>query len=181
MDELLDAEWLGEMGDDMLLDRIGRGDDDRTVQDFDMPDEDWELEDLAHDWRDDVEDVPVPPKLDPDALTAEHERRKKAAEPSGPRTPTEGASQPMSTTAENMAHVRQQTTKVGEAAASVTHAMDLLRDAATQIGGVSGDLPGPNRAAAACTEAAGQLEQLQGLVMGLNNVIEEAAANPQAG
>jgi hypothetical protein len=89
LNEILDSEWFGEMEDDMLLDRIGQGDDDRSVHD-ETSDEDWDLQDMAHDWRDDVEDVPVPPKLDPDALIAEAERRKKTA------PPTKGAIPPMS-------------------------------------------------------------------------------------
>lgn len=60
LQDFLDSEQFAELGDDMLLDRIGRGEDDRTISD-DMPDEEWELQDLLHDWKDDVEDVPVPP------------------------------------------------------------------------------------------------------------------------
>ena len=32
LNEILDSEWFGEMEDDMLLDRIGQGDDDRSVK-----------------------------------------------------------------------------------------------------------------------------------------------------
>jgi hypothetical protein len=88
LNEILDSEWFGEMDDDILLDRIGQGDDDRSVHD-ETSDEDWDLQDMAHDWRDDVEDVPIPPKLDPAALIAESERRKKASD-------TKGTHQPMS-------------------------------------------------------------------------------------
>jgi hypothetical protein len=155
-------ELMDQLEDDALLDAIRDG-----VQGDLGPDELTELLGTIRD-NPDARDIPVP-------ITGRIERGENL-------TPQrEGASQPMATTAENMAIVRQQTAKAGEAAAAITHAMDLLRDAATQIGGVSGDLPGPNRAMAACTDAASQLEQLQGMVMGLSNIIEEAAANPQAG
>jgi hypothetical protein len=164
-------DFLGELDDDMLLDQLGRGED-----------ESGELGEMLGGWRDDIDAEPVPPIAERvQEIHDLNQQYDKPAERSAPRTPTEGASQPMATTEENMAIVRQQTAKAGEAAAAITHAMDLLRDAATQIGGVSGNLPGPNRAMAACTDAASQLEQLQGMVMGLSNIIDEAAANPQAG
>lgn len=86
----------------------------------------------------------------------------------------------MSTTEENMALVRAQLEKVGQAVAAVTQAHDLLHDAAGHILAVSGNLPGPNRAAAACVSTASRLEEIQGEVMRLNEIIETAANNPNA-
>jgi hypothetical protein len=82
LDELLDSDWLDEMEDDILLDRLGHGEDNRTIYD----EHDDELQDAAHDWREDIEDVPVPPKLDPEALIAEANRR---AQSSGSRGTSE--------------------------------------------------------------------------------------------
>lgn len=93
--EFLESEYFAEMSDDMLLDEIGRGEDHRTVSD-EMPDEEWEMQDAAHDWRDEIEEVPLPDKLDPAAILAEHERRKKADGPPGPRQTSEGTTPSMS-------------------------------------------------------------------------------------
>lgn len=57
--ELLESDQFGELSDDMLLDRVGKGEDDRSVHD-EMPDEDWELEDQMHDTRDEIDEVPIP-------------------------------------------------------------------------------------------------------------------------
>lgn len=92
--EFLDSEYFAEMSDDMLLDEVSRGVDHRTISD-DMPDEEWALQDKLHDWRDDVEDVPLPPKLDPEAIIAEHLRHTNPAEPPGPRSTSEGTPAPM--------------------------------------------------------------------------------------
>jgi hypothetical protein len=151
LNEILDSEWFGEMEDDMLLDRIGQGDDDRSVHD-EIPDEDWNLQDMAHDWRDDVEDVPIPPKLDPDALIAEAERRKKAA------PPTEGASQPVSINDD---------AQVIRAVANDSSASGAAQLAASNFGDVQ--MPSTDRltdASATLQEAIGGLESGAGQAAG---------------
>lgn len=58
--EMLESEQIDELADDMLLDEVGRGEDHRTILDFGIPDEEWELQDHLHDIREQTEDEPVP-------------------------------------------------------------------------------------------------------------------------
>lgn len=69
-------DFLGELDDDMALDRLGRGED-----------EDGELGDMLGSWRDDIESEPVPPIAE--RAQEIHELNKQYDKPA-PRTPETG-------------------------------------------------------------------------------------------
>lgn len=108
--------------DETLIDFVGQG------YDVNAPG-DQAVADLLGAWRDDVAGAPV----DESRLPSAHTARGKL-----PPAPTTGGI--MGTTQENAAVVRQQTEKVGEAVASVVHALDVLADANNAASGCSGKL-----------------------------------------
>lgn len=81
----------------------------------------------------------------------------------------------MGTTQENAAIVRGQTAAVGQAAAAVTQAHDLLGDALATAKSALGDTAGANTLSAAVEEVRSQIEAVQGAVMRLNDAFESAA------
>jgi DNA repair ATPase RecN len=116
LQEFLDSEQFAELGDDLLLDQIGQGEDERRLSD-DIPDEEWELQDLLHDWRDDVESEPIPPIAE--RAQEIHELNQQYDAP-----PTEGGTIPMSAS-EAAARLRQ--------IAGDTAAVGTLREALSRL------------------------------------------------
>jgi hypothetical protein len=151
--EFLDSEFFGEMSDDMLLDEISRGEEHRRVDD-EMPDEDWALQDELHDWRDDVEEEPHPPKLDPKEIMAEYERRKKAEEPPAPRAPSSGGAGSMAIN-EEAGRIR--------AIAENQSVSGAAQQAAGKIGEVQLNIQGLSDASAALQQGLGSLENEAGM------------------
>jgi hypothetical protein len=59
LEEFLNSEYFAELSDDLLLDKVGRGEDDRTIYDeFDEVED--QLENDLHDIKEQTEDEPVP-------------------------------------------------------------------------------------------------------------------------
>ena len=169
LDELLNSEWLDEMGDDLLLDEIGRGDDSRTIYD---DGEDDTLIDELHDAREEIADVPLPEKTSPHAVMAEFERRKKAAEPPGPRAPDTGGTAPVTAT-EDAAHLRalgtENYTNVLGAIDTVNQALEQVSQALAQVGATATE--GVGAAAGILGEGHANLNDINGATAALSELV----------
>jgi hypothetical protein len=92
-DEFFDTDWDQIDRDDQLIDLLHTGNVD--ISEEAQPSEQAAADVLGRE-RDRVDREPLPDSTDPDAVIAEFERRKKAAEPPAPRTPISGGTPAMS-------------------------------------------------------------------------------------
>lgn len=91
-DDFFDTDWNQLDRDDQMIDFLRTGD--VTINDEAVPEEQ-RVADVFAAERDRVDRTPLPDSTDPEAVLAEFERRKKAAEPPAPRTPDAGGTSRM--------------------------------------------------------------------------------------
>lgn len=131
LQDFFDSEYFQEMGDDILLDNIGAGIDNRTIYD-DLSDTEWTLQDDLADIKEQTEDTPVPElvSLD-DAMKIIAEAKKKREEEQAAaqkRAQSQGDdSMPIADDAQAIAQIANDTSALA-AMESATSAMgDVIR------------------------------------------------------
>lgn len=162
----LNSEYFAEMGDDMLIDRVARGEDNRTIYDETDEVED-RLEDDLHDIKEQPEDEPIPELVSVEEakrVIAEAKRKyeeKKAAES---RAQSQGET-PMaiSDDAQRVATIGNDETAAG----AINEAKGDLERAQTALGQVGEALSAAvQKIQAAAETAASQSAEAGGLLGG---------------
>jgi hypothetical protein len=142
LDDFFDTDWGQIERDDQMIDFLRTGD--VTINDEAVPEEQNAADALTTE-RDRVDRAPFPENTAPDAVIAEYERRKKAAEPPGPRMPESGGQSRM-----------------------INEGAQILANAATNADTVRGMVNSAEEsvrsAAAALQEAIGVMNQVSGEV-----------------
>jgi len=164
----LNSQYFDELSDDMLLDRVGRGEDNRSLlDDLDMDDTEWQLEDDLHDLQEQPDDEPIPELVDRDEakrIIAEAKKKydeKKAAEA---RAQIEGADPvAISDDAQRVATIGNDETAAG----AINEAKSDLETAMTALGQVGEALSAAvQKIQAAAETAASQSAEAGGLLGG---------------
>lgn len=137
--DMLESEQIDELEDDMLLDRVGQGDDNRTIYDEYDEVEDT-LEDHLHDIKEQPEDEPIPELVSTEEamkIIAEAKKKyeeKKAAEG---RDTAKGEEVPISDDAQRIAQIGNNEEAIGALAGAsqdIDNAKQALSQAAEALG-----------------------------------------------
>lgn len=165
LEEFLDSELFAEMGDDMLLDRVARGDDDRSlVDDVDMDYAEWELQDYLHDLHDQPDDEPVPELVDREEakrIIAEAKKKYDEQKAAEARTQSKGEDKvAISDDAQQVAQIANDESAsqaMGQAVTALADAIGSLNAAEGHLSTVGQNMQAAGEAASSQASQAGSL------------------------
>lgn len=159
----LNSEYFAEMGDDMLIDRVARGEDNRTVYD-EYDDVEDQLEDDLHDIKEQAEDEPIPELVsveEASRVIAEAKKAKEEREAAERRTQSQGEDKvAISDDAQQIAQIAgEETAKqaMESAISSIADAIGQLQQAGQTLTSLGQNLQAAGEAAASQASTAGNL------------------------
>lgn len=161
--EFLNSEYFAELGDDMLVDRVGRGEDNRTIYD-DTDEVEDRLEDDLHDIKEQTEDEPIPELVSVDeAKRVIAEAKKAYDEKKAAEARTQGKAEEhmaISDDAQQVAQIANDETAsqaMEQAVRSLEDAIGSMNAASTQLSSVGQNMQAAGEAAASQASQAGNL------------------------
>lgn len=137
--DMLESEQIDELEDDMLLDRVGQGDDNRTIYDEYDEVEDT-LEDHLHDIKEQPEDAPIPELVSTEEamkIIAEAKKKRDEKKAAESRDTFKGEEVPISDDAQRIAQIGNNEEAIGALAGAsqdIDNAKQALSQAAEALG-----------------------------------------------